>query len=143
MPKPKLAKSKEGEPMHYSVGALIEKDGKYLLIDRAIKPFGYAGPAGHIDEGETKKQALLREVKEETGLDVIKYELLFKEKLDWNWCSKNVEVHYWYLYKCDVEGDIKFNQQETKSIDWYTKEKIKDIMLEKVWDYWFRRLKII
>jgi ADP-ribose pyrophosphatase YjhB (NUDIX family) len=71
MPKPVLSKSKDGQPMHYSVGALIQKDGKYLLIDREIKPYGYAGPAGHIDEGETKEQALVREVKEETGLGIL------------------------------------------------------------------------
>lgn len=61
-----MAKPKEsvidGKVHHYSVGALIELNGKYLLIDRAIPPLGFAGVAGHIDEGEAPEHALAREV---------------------------------------------------------------------------------
>ncbi|MBI5358165.1 NUDIX domain-containing protein [Candidatus Amesbacteria bacterium] len=64
MPVEKRATTPEGKLMHYSVGALIKRSDKYLLIDRAIPPFGFAGIAGHIDENETPLQALAREVKE-------------------------------------------------------------------------------
>jgi 8-oxo-dGTP pyrophosphatase MutT (NUDIX family) len=129
--------------MHYSVGALIKKDGKYLLIDRVQPPFGFAGIAGHIDEGENPEQALKREVEEESGLKIEKYKLLFEEELDWNWCSKGVGIHYWYLYECDVSGKIKENYTETKSIGWYSAEEIKKLKLEPVWEYWFKKIKII
>lgn len=140
---PKIGLSKEKKKMHYSVGALIEKDGKYLLIDRAKPPFGFAGLAGHIDEGETEIEALLREVKEESGLAVEEYELLFEEELDWNVCSKGIEGHYWYLFKCEASGAVKMDSAEEKSIGWYTKEQIANLNLEPVWEYWFRKLKII
>ena len=58
MSNPKQGKSKDGKLMHYSVGALIKKDGKYLLIDRVKPPLGFAGIAGHIDEGEDEIKAL-------------------------------------------------------------------------------------
>ncbi len=140
---PKIGLSKEKKEMHYSVGALIKKDGKYLLIDRAKPPFGFAGLAGHIDEGETKTEALFREVKEESGLKVEKYQLLFKEELDWNTCNKRIGVHYWHLFKCEASGEIRKYSSEEKSIGWYTKEQIVDLKLEPVWEYWFRKLGIL
>ena len=43
---------------------MIKQDGKYLLIDRKNFPFGFAGPAGHIEGSETPEVAIAREVKE-------------------------------------------------------------------------------
>lgn len=137
---PKIGISKEGKPMHYSVGALIKKGDKYLLIDRMKPPYGFASLAGHIDEGENSEQALLREVKEESGLNVLNYKLLCEEEINWNWCRRDVGVHYWYLYECEVEGDIKENKQETKSIGWFSKSEINQLSLEKVWAYWFKKI---
>lgn len=129
--------------MHYSVGALIKQGGKYLLIDRVKPPLGFAGLAGHVDEDETPEQALKREVEEESALKVEKYKLLFEEELDWNWCSKNMNVHYWYLYDCEVSGAMKQNFAETKSIGWYTRNDIRQLKLEPVWEYWFKKLNIL
>ena len=126
--------------MHYSVGALIENDGKYLLIDRAKPPFGFAGVAGHIDTGENELEALMREVKEESGLEVKSYELLFEEELDWNECRHGVKVHYWRLFRCVVVGELVRNLQETKSIKWYSLEQIRNLPLEPVWKYWFDKI---
>ena len=129
--------------MHYSVGAVIRNDGKYLLIDRVHPPFGFAGPAGHVDEDETPEIALKREVEEESGLLIESYKLLFEEELDWNWCNKGIKVHYWYLYDCKVSGELKQNFAETKSISWYTKNNIGQLKLEPVWEYWFKKINIL
>jgi len=143
MSTPKLGKSKKGNLMHFSVGAVIRKDGKYLLIDRVKTPFGLAGPAGHVDIDEEPERALLREIEEETGLKVTSKTLLFEEELDWNQCSKGVGIHHWYLYECEVSGSLNKNEQEAKSIDWYTVEEIRELELEQVWNYWFTKLDII
>ncbi len=140
MAKPKEGKSRDGEVMHFSVGALIEHDGKYLLIDRAVPPFGFAGIAGHMDEGENPVQAVAREVKEETGLTVNDPQLLFEEELDWNWCNKGITAHYWYLFQCPSSGEEERNERETKSLGWYSKDDIKALKLEPVWEYWFKKL---
>lgn len=143
MAMPKEGRIKDGKQMHFSVGALIERDGKYLLIERAAPPFGFAGVAGHVDEGEDEQHAVIREVKEEVGLDVGDPKLLFKEELDWNWCSKGATSHYWYLFDCPVSGDMERSERETKSADWYSKEEIKKMILEPAWEYWFRKLGIV
>ena len=129
--------------MHYSVGALITQNGKYLMIDRTSPPLGFACIAGHIDDGEEEVQALKREIKEESGLTVRDLKLLFKEKIDWNWCKRGIKVHYWSLFNCKVSGKIKQNKEESKSINWYTKKQIQKLKLEPVWEYWFRKLNII
>ena len=139
----KEGKSKSGKLMHYSVGALIKRDNKYLLIDRVKPPLGFAGLAGHIDEGEDKIQSLKREVEEESGLKVDDYKILFEEELDWNQCSRGVDIHYWYLFECSVSGETKQNHIETKSIGWHSVDEIKKLKLEPVWEYWFKKLKII
>src|SRR3989338_2753275 len=134
---------RDGKVAHYSVGAIIQKDGKYFLIDRAIPPLGFAGIAGHVDAAESVQEALVREVEEESGFKVTLHKLLFEEFLAWNWCSKGVEGHRWYLFECGVEGEVKQNYRETKSVGWYSKDQIQKLTLEPVWEYWFKKLAIL
>jgi len=55
-----------------TVAAIIKSDeGKILLTRRNVEPFKgqWCLPGGHIDQNENVKDAVVREVKEETGLD--------------------------------------------------------------------------
>jgi ADP-ribose pyrophosphatase YjhB (NUDIX family) len=57
-------------PPIISVSAIVDKQGKLLLLDHSyIK--GYGLPGGIVKAGEDIETALYREVKEETGLDII------------------------------------------------------------------------
>ena len=143
MPKPKLTIDKDGNELHYSAGALIKKDNKYLLIDRAQIPYGLAGPAGHVDEEENEMDTVIREVFEETGLTVTKCTFLCEELHPNNICTKGVKQHFWYVFECEVSGELNRDKRETKSIGWYTIEEIKKGNLEPVWGHWFKKLKII
>lgn len=51
---------------------LVSKDGKLVLVQRNIEPaFGrWSFPSGYVDRGEVVEDAAVREVKEETGLNV-------------------------------------------------------------------------
>lgn len=53
-----------------SVDAIIEAEGGIVLIKRKNPPPGWAIPGGFVDYGETLEQAVSREMKEETGLDI-------------------------------------------------------------------------
>jgi 8-oxo-dGTP diphosphatase len=55
-----------------AAGALVVRDGAILLNQRDIDPgLGKWGlPAGYVDLGERVEDAAIREVKEETGLDI-------------------------------------------------------------------------
>ncbi len=141
--RPKQKQNSKGAPMHFAVGAVIEVDGKYLLIDRDMEPFGFAGLAGHIDEGETPEETLFRKVNEESGLKIKKYVLLFEEEVEWNWCRVGIQSHYWYLYKCEIEGELRNNPEASKSIGWYTLDEMKKLKWEPVWKYWFEKLGVL
>jgi len=58
-----------GNPI-LAVDAIIELDDGVVLIKRKYEPFGWAIPGGIVDEGESCEHAVVREAKEETGLDV-------------------------------------------------------------------------
>ena len=77
-----------------TVGAIItrQEEGieKLLLTRRAIEPFRdhLCLPGGHIDRFETAREAIIREVKEEVGLDFVpqffKYFDEIIPELDWH-----------------------------------------------------------
>ena len=71
----------------------IEKDGKYLMLHRTkkekdINKNKWIGVGGHAEETEGPEDCLLREVKEETGLDV-----------------KDAEGGYMFTYKRENPGE--------------------------------------
>lgn len=57
-----------------SIDALIIQDGNILLVKRGVEPNKgkWATPGGYIGWNESAEEALIREVKEETGLTVKK-----------------------------------------------------------------------
>lgn len=130
--------------MHTSVGIIIKDDtGKILMIDRAVSPYGWACPAGHVDKGETPKQAAIRETREEVNVGIKELKLLHEEYVNWSECVKGVKGHHWYVYKAtDWTGQEKGDEYETKDIGWFSPEEIKNLKLETVWEYWFQQLKI-
>lgn len=139
----KLGTSTTGKDMHYSAGIIVECKGKYLLLNRVNPPFGFACPAGHIDEGETPQEACLRELKEETGIILGAAEFICEEEIPWNYCV-SAEIHYWYLYRGHVESqEVTLQKEEEKSLGWYSVEELKSLSLEKVWEYWFKKVGII
>jgi len=55
-----------------AVAAVIVQDGKLLLINRAVEPSKgkWSVPGGSVELGEPLVEALRREVREETGLEI-------------------------------------------------------------------------
>lgn len=53
-----------------TVDAIIEARGGIVIIERSNPPFGWALPGGFVDYGESLEEAVTREAKEETGLDI-------------------------------------------------------------------------
>ena len=141
-----LEKEREGKTIHVSVGAVIrDKEGKILLVDRAIFPPGLAGIAGHLDEGEKPEEAITREIGEEANLAVKKLRLLLHNFVDWNECSRGVKGHEWYVFEAECAGTPEKNDRESKSIGYYSVEELKKIeeKIEPVWKHFLKELEII
>jgi len=135
---------RQGEIIHYSAGALIQKENRYLLINRFKPPFGFAGLAGHVEENETFEEAVKREVNEESDLLVTEIKFLIEGETSFGeHCTKGARKHIWKVFECKTKGKIKINKKEVKSYDWYTPKEIKELKLEHAWEYWFKQLKII
>ena len=67
-----LIRAVERRGPHLGVGAIAVRDGRLLMVRRGRPPgLGlWSLPGGHVERGEYLSDALQREVKEETGLDV-------------------------------------------------------------------------
>ncbi len=65
------------EKAELTVACLITDGKRVLLQDRVKEDWrGYALPGGHVEPGESFVDAVIREVKEETGLTVIRPKLV-------------------------------------------------------------------
>jgi 8-oxo-dGTP diphosphatase len=99
---------------------------KILLIKRNTVPFkGYWGlPGGRMDPGETTEQTIVREAKEETGLDV---EIVRKIG---EYVEKGIkdDVEYEYYPACFlvkvVGGEMKRQESEIQDIQLYSLEEL-------------------
>ncbi|MCC7570460.1 NUDIX domain-containing protein [Candidatus Micrarchaeota archaeon] len=135
----------QGEQIHVSVGAVIIVDNKILMIDRVNFPLGWACPAGHVDEGETVEQALVREVREETGFNVTFAKEIYTEFTSWNECNRGVKGHFWHIFLCTGEGKITTSKKEVKDWGWKKLDEIEEILksekMEEVWVFWFKKFK--
>lgn len=118
------------------VGSIIKDGDKYLTIVREGKRAMFAG--GSVDDGETTRDAIVREVFEECGAKVIKLKYLKKEyySVDWEFegiIFKNKRVSYTYLCEIEKEGlnikglDGEFSGNET--LRWCTLKELEELRL--------------
>ena len=63
--------------MSVIVGGIIEKDGKILLVQEKKKScYGkWNIPAGHLEPNESIMHGAIREIKEETGMEITNDEI--------------------------------------------------------------------
>ena len=65
------------ENAEFTVLCLIEDGSRVLLQDRVKADWkGYTLPGGHVEKGESFVDAVIREMKEETGLDIFEPKLV-------------------------------------------------------------------
>lgn len=104
------------------VGGVVEKDGKYLLVQEAQEKCRgkWNIPAGHLDPNETIFDAAKREVKEESGFDV---ELTGVCQIGNQKLENDVFVSVVFVTKV-IGGDIKFDPNEILDARWFTYEEI-------------------
>ena len=103
---------------------------KILLIKRKTPPFkGYwALPGGRADPGETVEQTILREVKEETGLDVV----VVSKVGEYHEQGVQGDFEYDYYPACFlmkiVGGEITKQESEIEEIKLFNLDLLPDVL---------------
>ncbi|MFA5052480.1 MAG: NUDIX domain-containing protein [Parcubacteria group bacterium] len=150
---------------HKSVGMLVWKNDRLLLIERKRFPFGFAPPAGHVDgDGDDFESAAKRELQEEVGLIGNDIKLLTEGRKENHCRREDGNWHYWKIYEVNTNGEIKASEEETKQVGFYDKDELNLLALktekylkgqisredweqnpgiEPVWCEWLKELKII
>ena len=108
---------------HIGAYGIIIKDNKILLINKNGGP--YDGkldlPGGTIEFNEEISAALMRELKEEVGIDIIDYELfdVISSNIEWLHKGQLEQIkHFAILYKINsFKNDIKSNIEITEIND--------------------------
>ncbi|MCR5607965.1 MAG: 8-oxo-dGTP diphosphatase [Lachnospiraceae bacterium] len=104
----------------------IEKDGKYLMLHRTKKNNDpnrdlWLGTGGHLEDLESPHECCIREVKEETGLDIVSPKLRgVITFVDNSWCE------LMFLFTADeFSGElIECNEGD---LEWVDKDKVIDL----------------
>lgn len=117
-----------------SVEAVIVQDDSLLFLRRNNNPVKgqWWFPGGRIRKGETFEETLIREVKEETGLDVIESELVNVYSRIFN---QRHDITIAYICKCkpdkitlnNEQSEYKYIKKLPKNIHPYLVEVINDL----------------
>ncbi len=109
----------------------IEKDDKYLMLHRVKKENDvnhdkWIGVGGKFENDETPEECLLREVKEETGFTLTKYD--YRALI--TFISNEWETEYMHLFTAsEYEGEmIECDEGE---LVWVPKEELEEL---KLWE---------
>lgn len=105
----------------FAGGCIFNDKGEVLLQKRSdFDAWGF--PGGAIELGETPQMAAIREIKEETGLDVEVVGLIgVYTELDMEYPNGDRAQSICIVYKLSViGGEMISNNQETKELKWFS-----------------------
>jgi 8-oxo-dGTP diphosphatase len=106
---------------YLAVSAAIFRDGRVLIVRRARPPADglYTLPGGGVELGETLEQAVLREVREETGLAIAPLGLVGYREAIARDATGRIERHFVILPFAArwIEGEIALSE-ELAEADW-------------------------
>jgi len=104
---------------------IIEREGRYLLIRRAAG-LARAGcwclPGGHIEPGETSRDAVSRELAEELGLVVEPFERLGSVRTR---TTRRYILAVWRVRI--VTGEMLINEDEIAAVAWLDADEIRQL----------------
>lgn len=98
-----------------TLAVIQNKNGNILGVSRKYDRNDFGLPGGKVDPGEEIFDAMVREVKEETNLDVISAKPLYFGKV----ADDNTRVYVYHV--TEYSGDINASEEgDVKWVDWET-----------------------
>ena len=123
-----------------TVGAFIfNNEGKLLLLQSHKWPVRFVVPGGHVELGERLEEAVVRETKEETGLDVHSIEFINFQQFIYDpafWKKRHI-IFFDFACKTDSRDVILNDEAEgyiwvephqalTLELDTYTRRSVEE-----------------
>ena len=109
---------------------VYDDEGRILVQDRLAKDWpGICFPGGHVDKGESFVESVIREVKEETGLDIECPQICGIK----NWFQKNGTRYIVLFYKTNrFSGELR--SSEEGKVFWIKADELKNYKLSSDFD---------
>jgi 8-oxo-dGTP diphosphatase len=120
-------------PTHIvAVGGIVENEQEQVLLVKT-QHGGWVFPGGQVEVGENLMEALIREIKEESGIDVVVSHLIG--------VYSNTGIHKWHDGVTDVPTKVMLDfmckpvggelciSEETSESRWFEKDKVLDIVV--------------
>lgn len=108
-----------------SCGAIIYNDNNEVLIVKHNAGH-WDFPKGHMEEGEDEYQTALREVKEETNLDI---ELIKEHRYEIHYSPKeNVDKTVVFFLARNKSNDVEKQDSEIANIGWFEYKEANNIL---------------
>ena len=102
---------------NFRVGLMIEREDKILIEKNPEFPFTNI-PGGRVKTLEDTQTALIREIKEEMGIDISNDKLIFKSIIENFFVFDNKEFHeLFFLYKLKKRKNDKRFKENMVNID--------------------------
>ncbi len=111
-----------------AVKGIISKDGSVLMVRRsgtkAFNPGIWEVPGGKLEFGETPEEALIREIQEETSLDVTNFKLRYAAPYYLNEDNEFVVL----CYTCepsDISSEVVLSEEHSDYM-WASYDQLRD-----------------
>ena len=120
--------------LHNEVAAFIINDKKQVLLqkrsaNKRFNPNKWALCAGHVDAYESLGDAILREIKEEVGLDISKDDLHQFGEREFTIRDSNSHITYFYYIRSNLnEKEFIIQKEELSEVKWFDIDEVIDMI---------------
>jgi len=121
-----LFKEKIMEHQFAAGGVVVKKEEAALKVLLIKDSYGHwTWPKGHIEEGETSKEAAIREISEETGLvNLNLLEPVGEQEYEFTFNGNKIfKTVYIFLVEATGEEKLKAQTEEIQGAQWFNTEK--------------------